>query len=143
MKTRIISAVVGLVLLAVVLCLFETAVLDIAVAAISVVAVYEMINAVGLSKNKAFTGFCAVFAAFFSSAYYQTFSSVAGFVEFVFAVLVSVFQMVATAQIKIFTYLYISAIISTGEVISNIHPQSDNDRGATLNILPAKLTINI
>ena len=93
MKTRIISAVVGIVLLAVVLCLFETAVLDIAVAALSVVAVYEMINAVGLSKNKAFTGFCAVFAAFFSSAYYQTFSSVAGFMEFVFAVLVLIFVL--------------------------------------------------
>lgn len=32
---------------------------------------------------------------------------------------------------------------NTGEVISNIHPQSDNDRGATLNILPAYVTISI
>lgn len=101
MKTRIISAMVGLVILVAVLCLFETAVLDVAVAALSVMAVYEMINAVGLSKKKAFTGFCAVFAAFFSSAYYQTFSSVSGFVEFIFAILVLIFVLTDHKEIKV------------------------------------------
>ncbi|MBQ5666574.1 MAG: phosphatidate cytidylyltransferase, partial [Oscillospiraceae bacterium] len=67
MKTRVISALVGLLLLGAVLCLFETAVLDVAIAALSVMAVYEMINAVGLSKNKIFTAVCALFGAFFST----------------------------------------------------------------------------
>ncbi len=100
MKTRIISALVGLILLGAVLCLFETAVLDIAVAALSVMAVYEMINVVGLSKNKTFTAFCAMFAAFFSTAYYQTFSSVSGFMEFVFAMLVLIFVLADHKEIK-------------------------------------------
>ena len=69
MKTRIISALVGLVLLGAVLFLFETAVLDIAVAALSVMAVYEMLNAIGISENKIFTGVCAVFAALFSTSF--------------------------------------------------------------------------
>ncbi|MBQ2302238.1 MAG: hypothetical protein II254_03220 [Oscillospiraceae bacterium] len=64
MKTRVISALVGLLLLGAVLCLFETAVLDVAIAALSVMAVYEMINAVGLSKNKTFTAVSALFGAF-------------------------------------------------------------------------------
>lgn len=101
MKTRIISALVGLVLLGAVLCLFETAVLDIAVAALSVMAVYEMINAAGLSKNKIFTGVCAVFAAFFSTAYFQTFASVSGFVEFVFAMIVLIFVLAEHKEIKV------------------------------------------
>ena len=71
MKTRIISALAGLVLLGVVLCLFETAVLDVAVAALSVMAVYEMLNAVGISKDKTFTGFCLLFAAFFQQRFIQ------------------------------------------------------------------------
>ena len=76
MKTRVISAAIGLIILAAVVLLFETPVLDIAVALLSVFAAYEIINAVGLSKNKAFTAVCSVFAAFFSSAYYHTFSSI-------------------------------------------------------------------
>lgn len=93
MKTRIISALAGLVLLGTVLFLFETAVLDIAVAALSVMAVYEMLNAVGISENKIFTGVCAVFAAFFSTTFYQTMGSVSGYVEFSFGIVVLLFVM--------------------------------------------------
>ena len=93
MKTRIISALVGLVLLGAVLFLFETVVLDVAVAALSVMAVYEMINAIGLSKNKIFTGVCTVFAAFFSTGFYQTVGSISGYIEFCFGIVVLLFVM--------------------------------------------------
>lgn len=100
MKTRIISAFVGIALLLVVLLFLETMVLDIVVTAISVIAVYEMINAVGLSKNRPFTAVCAGFAAFFSTAYYQSFSSVGGYVEFVFALIVLIFVLSHNKEIR-------------------------------------------
>ena len=100
MKTRIISALVGLVLLGAVLFLFETAVLDVAVAALSVMGVYEMINAIGLSKNKIFTGVCAVFAALFSSSLFQTVGSLSGFVEFCFGIVVLLFVMNHHKELK-------------------------------------------
>ena len=101
MKTRIISALVGLVLLVAVLCLFETVAVDIAVAALSVMAVYEMINAVGLSKTKVFTAICAVFAALFSSAYYQTFSSFAGYAELFFGIVILILVLEDHKETKI------------------------------------------
>ena len=101
MKTRVISALVGLVILGAVLCLFETAVLDFAVAALSVVAVYEMVSAVGLSKNKIFTAICAIFAALFSTSFFQTMGSVAGFVEFIFGMIILVFTMKNHNEIKV------------------------------------------
>ncbi|MBQ4546699.1 MAG: phosphatidate cytidylyltransferase [Oscillospiraceae bacterium] len=100
MKTRIISAVAGLVLLAAVLLLFETAVLDVAVAVLSVMAVYEMINAVGLSKNKALTAFCAAFAAFFSTEYYRATSSAEGFEEFFFGLALLIFVLADHKETK-------------------------------------------
>lgn len=100
MKTRIISALVGLVLLGAVLFLFETAVLDVAVAALSVMGVYEMINAIGLSKNKIFTGVCTVFAALFSSSFFQTVGSLSGFVEFCFGMVVLLFVMNHHKELK-------------------------------------------
>ncbi len=101
MKTRIISALVGLVLLVAVLCLFETVALDIAVAALSVVAVYEMINAVGLSKNRGFTLVCIAFAALFSTEYYQTFSSFAGYTEFLFGMVLLIFVLADHKETKV------------------------------------------
>lgn len=91
---------VGLVLLAVVVLLFETPVLDVAVALLSVFAAYEIINAVGLSEKKSFTAVCAVFAAFFSSSYYHTFSSIASFVDFIFAGVVLIFVLTDKDEIK-------------------------------------------
>ncbi len=101
MKIRIISAFAGLVLLIGVLFLFETAVLDVVVTALSVIAVYEMINAAGLSKSRPFSAVCAGFAAFFSTAYYQSFSSIGGYVEFVFALLVLIFVLSNHKDFKI------------------------------------------
>lgn len=101
MKTRIISALVGLVLLVAVLCLFETVAVDIAVAALSVMAVYEMINAVGLSKKKVFTAVCIAFAALFSSAYYQTFFSFAGYTEFLFGMVILIMVLSDHKEIKV------------------------------------------
>ncbi len=96
-----ISAVAGLVLLAAVLCLFNTVVLDIAVAVLSVMAVYEMINAVGLSKNRTFLAVCAAFAAFFSTELYQSFASIAGFVEFGFAMVILLFVLNNHNEMKV------------------------------------------
>lgn len=113
MKTRIISAVVGLAIFAVVLFLFETAVLDIAVTALSVIAVYEMINAVGLTKNKSFTAVCLAFAAFLSSEYYHAFSSAEGFEVFLFGMVILVFVLANHKTIKATdaAFAFFSAII--------------------------------
>ena len=88
-----ISAFAGLALFGVVLLLFETVVLDVVVAALSVMAVYEMINAAGLVKNKTFAGVCVAFAAFFSTMYFQTLASISGFVEFGFALVLLLFVL--------------------------------------------------
>ncbi len=101
MKTRVISAMVGLVLLGAVLCFFETAVLDIAIVALSVIAVYEMINAAGIWKNKKFSGVCLVFAAFFSTEFYQTIGSISGYIELLFAIIVLLFVMSDHAKFKV------------------------------------------
>ncbi len=93
MKTRVISAIVGLALLAVVLYFFETAVLDVAVMFLSVVAVHELIHAAGLSEKRLFEAVCLVFAAVFSSVFFNIFSSLTMLVEFVFAGIVLVFLL--------------------------------------------------
>ncbi len=100
MKTRIISAIVGLVLLAVVVCFFETIVLDIAVMALSAIAVYEMVNAVGLSKDRAFMAICVAFGAFFSTQKFQAFGSLVGFMELAFAILILIFVLSNHKEIK-------------------------------------------
>lgn len=100
MKTRIISAIAGLVLLFAVLFLFETAVLDIAVAALSVMAVYEMINAVGLAGKKRFTAVCAIFAAFFSSRFFMAFISESVFIELLFGIVVLIYVLADHKEIK-------------------------------------------
>lgn len=102
MKTRIISALVGLVLLGAVLFLFETAVLDVAVALLSMVAVGEMINAVGLLKsNKRFALVCVVFAGLFSTSYFRSFASISGFVEFAFGIIVLLFVLNNHKEMKV------------------------------------------
>lgn len=101
MKTRVISAIVGLILLFGVLFLFETAVLDVAVALLSVIAVTEMVKAVGLFENKKFALVCAAFAALFSSSYYHSFGSIASFVEFGFGVVVLLFVLTHHKEIKV------------------------------------------
>lgn len=101
MKTRIITAVFLIGAIVAVLLLFETAVLDIVVAALSVIAVYEMINAVGLSNNKRFTAVCAIFGAFFSTSYYMSFSSMTGLAEFLFAMVILVFVLSDHKNIRI------------------------------------------
>ena len=52
MKTRIITAMVGLVVLAVVLSFFDTIVLNIAVAIISGLSVYELLKATNPNRDK-------------------------------------------------------------------------------------------
>ncbi|MGN0629188.1 MAG: phosphatidate cytidylyltransferase [Oscillospiraceae bacterium] len=93
MKIRIISAAVGLILLAAVICFFETPVLDIAVALLSVIAVHELIHAAGLSKKMLFEAVCLIFAAAFSSAYFSMLSSATMIAELVFAGVVLIFVL--------------------------------------------------
>lgn len=93
MKTRIISAAVGLVLLAAVLMFYETILLDLAVAFLSGVAVYEMIKTVGLHKEKTFALVCVAFAVLFSSEFYQRLSSLSGFVEFGLGIIILIFVL--------------------------------------------------
>ncbi|WRS26197.1 phosphatidate cytidylyltransferase [Oscillospiraceae bacterium MB08-C2-2] len=55
MKTRIISAMVGLVILAVVLIFFDTLLLNAVVAFISLIAVHELLKATGITRHPALT----------------------------------------------------------------------------------------
>ena len=65
MAKRIISAVVGLVLLVVILSFYETILLNIAVSAISVLAVYELFSATGYIKEKLLSIVCLAYAGLF------------------------------------------------------------------------------
>ena len=53
MKQRVLSAIVALVLLAIVLSLFDTLVLNAAVAAVAVIGLYEFFHATKIDSNKA------------------------------------------------------------------------------------------
>ncbi len=57
MKQRIITALVGLVVLGAVLAFYETIVLDAVVAVLILLAVYELLHACGCLAHRAFTGF--------------------------------------------------------------------------------------
>ncbi len=70
MKTRIISAAAGLVLLAVVFFFFDTAVFNVAVTAVTVLAVYEVLMATKYVENKVLATICLLFAAFIPSLRY-------------------------------------------------------------------------
>lgn len=63
MKTRIISGVIGAVLAVVVLFFLPAYALNVAAAALAVVAVFEMLNTTGLMKHKGVLTACAVYAA--------------------------------------------------------------------------------
>ena len=63
MKTRLISALVALVLLFLALMLFDTFVFDIAVSAISVIAVYELTYNTGMVKDKFLVGLALMISA--------------------------------------------------------------------------------
>ena len=51
MKQRIISGAACVVVLVAVLCLYKTLVWEAAIAALSAIAVYELLSAVGFKKN--------------------------------------------------------------------------------------------
>jgi phosphatidate cytidylyltransferase len=57
MKQRIITSLVGLVILGVVLAFYETIVLDLVVAVLIVMALYELLHACGSIKNRIYCGF--------------------------------------------------------------------------------------
>ena len=61
MKNRIMTGVLFAVLLVAVMFAHQTVVLNIVVAAVSLVAVYEGLRATGFEKNKPLTALCIVF----------------------------------------------------------------------------------
>ena len=63
MKTRIISGVIGAVLAVIVLFFLPAYALNVAAAALAVIAVLEMLNTTGLMKHKGVLSVCAVYAA--------------------------------------------------------------------------------
>ena len=63
MKQRLISAGVGLVILAVVLFFFDTIILNIVISAISTIAVHEVLLATKCTQHKLLTGTCLTFTA--------------------------------------------------------------------------------
>lgn len=65
MKQRIISAIVGLLILAVVLLGFETLLLNVVVSLITVLALYELFHAAGLLRNRAMTAATGIYGGMF------------------------------------------------------------------------------
>ena len=63
MKTRIISGVIGALIAVIVLFFLPAEALNVAAAALAVVAVFEMLNTTGLMKHKGVLAVCAVYAA--------------------------------------------------------------------------------
>lgn len=63
MKQRVISALIGLAILAVVLAFFETLIFNAAVAVIIAVAVYELLHAAGCAGNRALTAIACLYSA--------------------------------------------------------------------------------
>ena len=63
MKTRIISGVIGALIAVIVLFFLPAEALNVAAAALAVVAVFEMLNTTGLMKHKGILAVCAVYAA--------------------------------------------------------------------------------
>ncbi len=112
MKTRIISAVIGLALLAVVIYFFETAVLDAAVMLLSVIAVHELIHAAGLSQKHFFEGVCLVFAALFSSMFFNIFSSLTILTELVFAGIVLIFLLTDHKELSAFSVTFAFFVVT-------------------------------
>lgn len=64
MKTRVISSLVGIAILAVVLCFYETFVFVVGISFISVIAVYELLHSTKLVTNKFVLAWSMIFAAF-------------------------------------------------------------------------------
>lgn len=64
MKTRVISALVGIAILAAVLCFYDTPVFLIAVCIVSMLAVYEMLHTTKLVTNKFVLVWSVIFAGF-------------------------------------------------------------------------------
>lgn len=60
MKTRIITSVVGLAILAVVLAFFDTLLFDIVIAAVCLLGIHEIFNAMGFGKKDLYLYFAAV-----------------------------------------------------------------------------------
>lgn len=92
MKQRILTAVIGISLLLVVLFFYQTWVFSAAIALVSVIAVFEVLQAARLSKNKLLSVVCLLFAAmvpFFRTPGFNLFGriSVLVFLLLLFAVM--------------------------------------------------------
>lgn len=113
LKTRIISAAVGLAVLAAVIYFFETPVLDVTVALLSGISVYEMLHAAGILKKKFFSGVCIGFGILFSTVFFNIFSIVTILAEFVFAGIVVIFVLTDHRELKITdaTFAFFMAIV--------------------------------
>lgn len=65
MKTRVISAIVGIILLVIVLSFFQTPVLNVAIMALALMAMYEFLTATKISRNKLLSAAAFLVAACF------------------------------------------------------------------------------
>lgn len=79
MKVRIISSMVGLILLAIVLTFFDTVLLNIALAVISFVGVYEFLNATKAIDNKLLSVLAFLPSVIIAFPQYLSFKEYAGF----------------------------------------------------------------
>lgn len=101
LSTRIVTAVIGIVILGAVSFFSETIVLDIVVSLASALAIHEMIECVGLNKKKFFEGICILFGVAFSTVYFNIFSAITFLAEMIFAGLVLIFVLTDKDEIKI------------------------------------------
>jgi len=101
MKTRIISAAAGLVILAVVFFFFDTIFYNIAVTAVTMIAVYEVLLATKYIENKVLAALCLMFAGFVPSLRYTLNSFVGPAVCLSFAAALFILLLVEHRTLRI------------------------------------------
>lgn len=116
MKTRIISAVVGVSILLVILFLYETLILNLAIAIFSIMGIYELYKITGLLKKCRLSFYiAATFGAVLPFLFYFNSFSVLCLAVFLFFVLTFLLELLCFLKVSIFNYAFtiLSCLIIT------------------------------
>lgn len=101
MKTRIISALVGLVLLAATFMLYNTVFFTIIIDIVSLIAVYELLRCMGLSKDKTLAVPSIVFAAFIPFLSFEFIRNIFPALSYIYLVYLFVMLLIKHKTLKI------------------------------------------
>ncbi|MCI8624606.1 MAG: phosphatidate cytidylyltransferase [Provencibacterium sp.] len=121
MKQRVISACIGLVILAVVLAFFETPVFNVAVALIIVLAVYEVLHAAGCAENRALLAAACLYSGVIPFIPYFLAGRLFPLVAFCYIAVLFLFLLARHGEIsalKIGFIFFISTILSFSLTVS-------------------------